>query len=211
MAQVFKAQELQDDIFLAGTICIVDANQFIRIENLMPRIRHQIMIADHLLINKTDLNSHHQDISSKMDVINPYGKKYLTIYCDADLNEILQPLPSPSWTKLPPFIVSAEHSDRPDIHSAVFRSGRPLNSDHLDEFIRLVASKSYRLKGIIWLSNGKSYSVQAVFSEVQYREIDRSDRQTELITIGTEMNVRELKHLYGYYCGNGPADPSAGT
>lgn len=198
VGEVFNSPELQDHIYLAGTICIVDANHFIKVENLMPRVRHQIMIADHLLINKTDLNSGHHDILDKIEAINPYGKKYLTTYCDADLNEIFQPMPSPSWTKLPPYIVSSEKGGRPEVHSAVFRSGKPLNIDHLDEFIKLVAAKCYRLKGMIWASNGKSYSVQTVFDDVQYMEIDRPDSQTELIAIGKDINVKELRIMYQF-------------
>jgi G3E family GTPase len=199
VGQVFNSPELQDHVYLAGTICIVDAHHFIKVENLMPRVRHQIMIADHLLINKTDLNPGHMDILAKIEAINPYGKKYLTTYCDTQLDEIFQPMPSPSWTKLPPFMVSSESGGRPDVHSAVFRSGKPLNSDRLDEFIRLVASKSYRLKGIIWSGSGKSYSVQTVFDEIQYREIERPDRQTELIAIGRDIDVKELKNSYHYF------------
>jgi len=196
VGQVFNSPELQDHIYLAGTICIVDANHFIKIENLMPRIRHQIMIADHLLINKTDLNPGHLDILSKIEAINPFGKKYLTTYCDVNLDEIFQPMHSPSWTKLPPHIVSSEKGGRPEVHSAVFRSVKPLNIDHLDEFIKLVASKCYRLKGMIWSSSGKSYCVQTVFDDVQYMEIDRPDRQTELIAIGKDIDVRELRIIY---------------
>ncbi len=199
VGQVFNSPELQEDLFLAGTICIVDASHFMKIENLMPRVRHQIMIADYLLINKTDLNPDYRAVSSRIDAINPYGKKYLTTYCNADPDEILQPMPSPSWMKLPPFILSNENSGRPDVHSAVFRSGRPLNSDHLDDFLRQAASKAYRLKGIVWLSNGKSCSVQAVFDEIQYIEVERADRQTELIAIGKDIDVKELKRIYGYY------------
>jgi G3E family GTPase len=199
VGQVFNSSELQEEIYLAGTICIVDAGHFMKIENLMPRVKHQVMIADHLLINKTDLISGHQAVLSEIDQINPYGKKYLTTFCDADLDGIFQPMPSPSWTKLPSFIISKETGGSPDVHSAVFRSGKPLNSCKLDEFVKMVASKSYRLKGIIWSSNGKSYSVQSVFNDIKYTEVERPDRQTELIAIGKDISARELKDMYQYY------------
>jgi len=200
VGEVFNSPELQENIYLAGTICIIDAGHFNKIENLMPRVRHQIMIADHLLINKTDLNSGYHLILDKIEAINPFGKKYLTTFCDADLNEIFQPMPSPSWTKLPSFIMSSESGGRPEVHSAVFRSGKPLDNDHLDDFIRLVASKSYRLKGIVWSGNGKSYSIQTVFDDIQLMEVERSDRQTELIAIGKEINVKGLKNCYHHFC-----------
>ena len=199
VGQVFNSPELQLHLYLAGTICIVDAGHFMQIEKLMPRVRHQVMIADHLMINKTDLVTGHQDILSKLDEINPYGKKYLTTYCNAGLDEILQPMPVPSREKLPAFTITSKNAGRPDVHSAVFRSGKPLSSEHLDEFVRLVASKSYRFKGMIWLSNGKSYSVQTVFDDIQYIETERPDHQTELIAIGREINIKELKNIYQYY------------
>ncbi|MBN2213933.1 MAG: GTP-binding protein [Bacteroidales bacterium] len=199
VGEVFNSPELQEHIFLAGTICIVDAGHFMKIENLMPRVRHQVMIADHLLINKTDLNPGHRDILAKIEAINPFGKKYLTTYCDVGLDEIFQPMPVPSWKKLSVFTETPGDAGRPEVRSAVFRSGRPLNSEHLDEFVRLVASKSYRFKGMVWLSNEKTYSIQAVFDDVQYTEVERFDRQTELIAVGKDINIKELKSIYGYY------------
>ena len=74
-----------------------------------------------------------------------------------------------------------------------------MNSEYIDEFVRQVASKSYRFKGILWLSNGKSCSVQAVFDDVRYTEIEKTERQTELIAVGKEMDAQELKHLYHHY------------
>lgn len=199
VGEIFNSPELQEHLYLAATICIVDAGHFMKTANLMPRVRHQVMIADHLLINKTDLNPGYRNILTQIESINPFGIKHMTTFCDADPDVLFRPMPQPSWTKLSALTKTPEDAGRPDVQSAVFRSKRPLNSEYIDEFVRKVASKSYRFKGILWLSNGKSCSVQAVFNDARYTEIERTERQTELIAVGKEMDARELKHIYHHY------------
>jgi G3E family GTPase len=199
VGEIFNSPLLQEHIYLAATICIVDAGHFMKTANLMPRVRHQVMIADHLLINKTDLHPGYSDIMAKIESINPFGRKHLTTFCNADPGELFRPMPQPSWMKLSELTKTPDDAGRPDVQSAVFRSKRPLNSEYIDEFVRQVASKSYRFKGILWLSNGKSCSVQAVFDDIHYTEIDETDRQTELIAVGKEIDAQELKRLYHHY------------
>lgn len=203
VGQVFNSPELQEIIYLAGTICIVDANHFLKIKDLMPRVKHQLMIADHVLINKTDLNRDHHEITTLTNEINPFGKKYLTTYCDAAMDEIFKPVPYPSWQKLPKFIISTENI-RPDVHTAVFRSVKPILSEKFKDFISVVASKSFRLKGIVCLNTKKSFSVQAVFNDIQYIEIEQSDPKTELIAMGKDIDARELKNIYQQYSRDEP-------
>ncbi len=199
VGEIFNSPELQEHIYLAATICIVDAGHFMKTANLMSRVRHQVMIADHLLVNKTDINPGYSEILAKIESINPFGKKHLTTFCDADPDELFRPMSQPSWTKLSELAKTPEDAGRPDVRSAVFRTKRPLNSEYIDEFVRQVASKSYRFKGILWLSNGKSCSVQAVFDDFRYTEIESSGRQTELIAVGKEIDARELKDIYRHY------------
>ncbi len=199
VGEIFNSPELQEHIYLAATICIVDAGHFMKTANLMSRVRHQVMIADHLLVNKTDINPGYRDILAKIESINPFGKKHLTTFCDADPDELFRPMSQPSWTKLSELAKTPEDAGRPDVRSAVFRTKRPLNIEYIDEFVRQVASKSYRFKGILWLSNGKSCSVQAVFDDFRYTEIESSGRQTELIAVGKEIDARELKDIYRHY------------
>ncbi|MBN2611202.1 MAG: GTP-binding protein [Bacteroidales bacterium] len=198
VAQVFDAPTLQNLVYLSGTICIIDAVNFEKTITLMPRVKHQIMLADYLLINKADMVEDTGKILQAAKKINPFGKIYTTVYCNAPPDEIFQPVKQPSWEKLPGFMASA-NSVRPEIQSAVFRSVKPLKSIHLEQFICAVISKTYRVKGIIWLDNNKHISLQSVFEESKYAEVVTDDRQTELIAVGKEVDAGSLKRLYHFY------------
>ena len=80
VGQIFSAPELRDNMYLKGTIAIVDAHNFGKFDKLLPRIKHQIMIADTIIINKTDLNVNYTNILPNIREISPFGKIYPSIY-----------------------------------------------------------------------------------------------------------------------------------
>ncbi|MFO7656091.1 MAG: GTP-binding protein, partial [Bacteroidales bacterium] len=65
--------------------------------------------------------------------------------------------------------------------------------------ITAIAPKTYRVKGILWLDNNRCITLQVVFDDIRYSEINCIDRQTELIAIGRDINAGELKRLYLKY------------
>ncbi len=199
VGQIFNSPELQEIVYLAGTIGIVDACHYLKIKDLMPRVKHQLMIADHLLINKTDISQHSDEINKLMDEINPFAKKYFTTYCNTDFKDIFQSASHPSWQKLPKFMLYDENNERPNVHSSVYRTVKPILSDNFTGFIHELASISYRIKGFVNVSNNKCFSVQAVFQDVHYKEILTVDINTELIVIGKDIDIKELKSIYQKY------------
>ena len=202
VGEVFNSGNLQELIYLSGTFGIVDAVHYMKIKDLMPRVKRQLMIADHLFINKTDLNQNTAIIKKYLNEINPFARKYFTVYCKADFIDIFQPFPHPSWEKLPVFVVDTEINNRPDVHSVVYRTVRPALNEKFKEFINEIASKSYRVKGIVYTNNGKCFTVQAVFGHVEYKEITTSELKTELIVIGKEMDAKNLRIIFKRYSTN---------
>lgn len=195
IGEVFNSNELRDKIFLAGSICIVDAVNFLKLSKVQQRLNHQIMIADTIIINKTDLNNNLEEIKIKIQKLNPLVKIFETQYCEVQLNELFQFSDEKGIKNFSNEI----RPGRPDINSAVFRTAKPLKHINLKDFTNELASQSIRIKGYAILDNGKVYSIQSVYNNVQIEEISAFIKQTELIVMGEQINVRLVKEIYQKY------------
>jgi G3E family GTPase len=201
VAEIFNSSGLWELVYLQSSITVVDANNFGKFNSLLPRIKHQIMIADTILINKTDLAGNYKDIHSKVKELNPFGKVYETTFCNAPLNEIFLPESKYKIANKPKQGDLEDCNNRPNIKSAVFKTTKQLKKEYLRNFLHDIISKAIRLKGYILLDAGKSIAIQTVFEEVHTEELNFPVKQTELIAIGEEMDVQLMKRLYiAYAC-----------
>lgn len=192
IGQIFNSPKLQENIYLAGTICIADALNFNKFDKLLPRIHHQLQIADIILINKTDLIINIEEISLKINQFNPLAKKYNSQYCNVPMDEIFH-IDVRIMKKL--FFISGD-SSRPDVQSIVFKSTRPIKQELVDNFILQLTAKTMRVKGYILLDNNKSLSIQTVSDEIHVKEIPADIKQTELIIMGYNITTPSIKSLY---------------
>jgi G3E family GTPase len=192
IGQIFNSPKLQEIVYLAGTICIVDARNMGKFDKLLTRIHHQLQIADYILMNKTDLIENSGEIQQLINSINPFAQKYLTNHCNVPIDELFS---GKTIHQKKLFFMPAD-SSRPDIHAVVFRSAKALKEENLPTFLQQLTSKTIRLKGHILLDNNTSIAVQAIADELHTQIIPLKTRQTELIAMGYEISMQELKDCY---------------
>ena len=197
VGEMFQSPVLVENLYLAGSICIIDALNFLKQDKLIQRIQHQVKIADVVLINKTDLNPNLEEVQNKVNEINPFAEITTASYCNVSIEELFDTLAKPSQKPENKDIIKS--GGRPDINSAVLRSTQPLNHNEAETFVKELSNISYRIKGYIHLNDGKNIAVQAVFSKYKMQEIINPLKQTELIAMGYDVNVRKLKELYDKY------------
>lgn len=191
IGEIFQSPRLSDKLYYAGSICIVDAVNFLKTGTLVQRMQHQIAFADIVIINKIDLVDNVDEIQDIVNNLNPLGKKYTASFCNIDVFQVIQSVES----SLKP-VHEKPQNNRPDIHSCVLKSSRPIKPDDLDHFIGQLAMRSYRSKGYVITDNGKSYAIQTVFDHSQKEELQMAANSTEIITMGYDITIRELKKLY---------------
>lgn len=197
VAEIFNSEELQKSVFLAGSICIIDAKNYLKMVNRMQRIKHQVMIADHILINKIDLVSNTEDVLKNINDLNPLGEKYSTRYCKVPFDQIISTSSGKKEALISDKIDKGQKSEgRPDINSAVFRTVREMKHGSLDAFLQQTSRLSYRIKGYIKLDNKKSIALQTSFNDFTADELGFSVTQTELIAMGADIDVHKLKTIY---------------
>jgi G3E family GTPase len=192
IGQIFNSPKLQESIYLAGTICIADAANLNKFDKLLPRIHHQLQIADIILINKTDQIDNTGEIIQKIGSINPFANKYSTQHCNVPMEEIFT---KDIRTNKKMFFVPG-NSERPDLQSVVFRSTKPLKQLPAEAFIKELTTKSIRVKGHLFLNTNKILSLQAIADEIHTEIIPGATKQTELIVMGYQIDIQFINNLY---------------
>jgi G3E family GTPase len=187
---------LMDLVFLRETWCIVDARHFLNLESMANRVRHQILIADRLMINKKDLVT--PDVISEIRKIiqnlNPYAGVFETSYCQVDFK------PFPGQESVSDYIQSGNMPEciqgRPDINAGVFKTGRKISLQDLDDLIRHYAGSTARIKGNVLLANGHTARIQTVFREVNISISRQLQGSTCLVIMGKDFNLSAFsKHF----------------
>jgi G3E family GTPase len=144
------------------------------------------------MLNKSDLAGNIEELNQKINKINPFAKRYNTTYCNAPIEEIF----AKSVNKQKKLFFIPGNSDRPDVKSLVFRSAKPLKTENVKFFLNEITSKTIRLKGYILLDNTTTLTVQAIGNELYTETINAVAKQTEIIAIGYDINMQEIKVLY---------------
>ncbi len=74
IGELFQASELKDRLYLAQVWCVVDSVNFIKMEESMTRIRHQVRIADVVILNKSDFKDiDKKSLRNRVKTLNPFA------------------------------------------------------------------------------------------------------------------------------------------
>lgn len=200
VGEIFNAPELQERVYLASTICIVDASNFLAIEKLQQRMIHQVQIANHLILNKIDLPHNSDSILRKLNQLNPHSKKSIVQFCNVDMESLSEDHTVNKLNKNKLYLFDSNNSKRPDIKSVVFKTTKPLKLNLCDKFLEEITENLVRLKGYVLLDSGETLAVQFSGNSLETETIKRNINQTEIIAMGYKMAPSDLKIIYRQYC-----------
>jgi len=189
IAQLFQAPPLCNLLYLAHIWCVIDSLNFHRTAVAETQIIHQIRVADTIILNKTDLGiAYHGQIRSKISSWNPYAEIIPARFCN--INPEL-----PLVTALRPKEDGPyESCVRPDnIQTSVLKTGKRISPENFDLFLETEPMRSsYRIKGYVNLTGGKTWAVQTSFGLVSKTEIEGYGNNTEMIIMGPMVNAGEI-------------------
>ena len=140
----------ENEYVFTGSICIVDAQNFLKLSTALPALISQVTHSDYILINKSDLA--HKDIVSqieeKISSLNSKAKVYKTSYAKLPElpDKILDLKPSSPSTNTP--------TTRPKTKVLYPKA---LNDKSLPKLINKISRKAYRAKGFITYNGEKKY------------------------------------------------------
>ncbi len=194
LAEMLTAPVLQDHLFLASNICIVDAFNFFKTGRIHQRLSHQIRMADQILINKTDLAGDSVPLlKESISKINPFAAVTETTYCAIDNELGLNPVPKYYFESVSPM-------DRPAIHSMVIKSAKKMGFIELENFLKKWGQMAFRIKGFVNLTNGTTMAVQCVYDQIETRRVENIHGPTELIAITDQFTLHEWNQSFREYC-----------
>lgn len=192
IAELFNTPELSNLLYLSGVCAVIDGANFIRYQQANTRVKHQIRVADLVLINKCDLSSKEELIKTEKAIaaINPFGTIKQTSYASCITDTLFQFAPhAPAAFRLDSGDKSIQPSGRPEVRAGVFKTVRTISRDKLVELVDNYSKTTIRMKGFIKLSGGKSIALQSCYDRWELRELDGYYGPTELIAMGADFNL----------------------
>jgi len=193
VSEILLSEKIKHMVYLASCWCIVDALNFNKIQSLLVRLKHQITIADFLVLNKIDLvNSEQlQEVKESIRSLNHLAVILESSYCNIDLNKFYQGIRKKDLDIDKAGSVD-ESCGRPVINAGVFKTSRKITLENLKYIINKYVDRTIRIKGYVLLVNTSMVTVQTVFSEVDITLMDNKTGNTALILMGEEFNLSEF-------------------
>lgn len=200
--ELLQDKLINNRILLSRIITIVDGQNFLRAVKMLPRTRHQVMIADDIIINKEDLILDGLDrVAEYIKTINPFASVIRTSYCNTDLDKLI--------LKNTPFHQAAEYSGRsvsegrPPVTAAVLRINKLLGESALTQMIRELQETSPRIKGYVNTAAGSVVMIQSVFDTLELKAVTGYSGPSEIVVFGEAMTPKRLREVFLKYAEQG--------
>jgi G3E family GTPase len=206
VAQTFlNIPQLQKHVRLDSIITVVDSEQLERQMSENEVARDQIVMADFVLLNKTDLAGEEQlaAVERRIRGLNPHARLFRTDHSQANLSELLDMHAFDIDRKLatePRFLDELRTRSHDGIASFAFRFERPFNIDRFESLVESLSAREqiYRSKGIISIEQNPR---RAVFHGVNNRFTifwdrlwEKSEaRESRLVIIGRKLDRPQLE------------------
>lgn len=198
IAEILQDPVLASRINLDRIICLLDAPNFFRGLSALTRFKHQIMIADHLIINKIDLfEGELEPILEQVKMLNPFATITPSSYAkinwkDPGISSLKKGEASQRFRELPSGV-------RPDLRSSVLRTHDKIELLALKQLIAELQTHCIRIKGYVNLTDGRLVSVQLVYDQIAYKMIPDYLGPTELIIFSSQMTAGSLRKKWKEY------------
>ncbi|WP_206460743.1 CobW family GTP-binding protein [Anaerovorax sp. IOR16] len=172
-----------------GSICVVDAETFLDLYDLLPALHHQIEYSNTVIINKADLVDENRiaEVSNQISEVNEEAQQCVTSFCKVDIKDLVK--------DLKPVLKEAKEStntreNRPK--SFVLKSVEPVSKTQLQELLEKLAPSAYRIKGFAMTDAG-IVEVSAVKEHIYIMPWDNNAFKPELeIVVISSVGIRMM-------------------
>ncbi len=186
---------INQQLHLAQIITIVDAPHFTKGMQLMTRYRHQVMVADRVMINKTDVfPGDFRDIYAGIKELNPFAKITETSFCQFDADEDY--LSEFQSHKAAAAFGRSESGGRPDVKVSVLRIQQKISMEGLEAFIWEIKEVCFRIKGFVNTTEGNVIGLQVVFGSVSLEKIASYVGPSEMIAFSESLTPKALRNKF---------------
>jgi len=186
MSQIMQAEEVKDQIYLGGIWTVIDCLNFNRSHRFIQRVKHQVQLADLILLNKTDIRTPDSSLKDQIRAWNPHAIQVTSIKGLFDnIDEYLDRLELNETSLYKSSDREEKYSmPRPDIGSCVIRTQKIYTEQSVRIFYNNYSDSIYRMKGFFKGPDGSSYLVQGVFEKLDIEPFENWKGPTEIIIMG---------------------------
>lgn len=206
VAQTFlNIPQLQQYVQLDSIITVVDAEQVFKQLAEVETVEEQIIMADFLLLNKTDLvdEEHLQRVEARLAELNPHAQLFRTNQSQVNLKEVLDMAAFDVDRKLaidPKFLDELNEHHHHEIASCAFTFDQPFVVERFEAFVADLSlnAKIFRSKGFISIAGNPR---RALFHGVNNRFTifwDRlwekgETRTSQMVFIGKALDTEAIR------------------
>ncbi len=193
--ELLQDPKIREHISLRHIFTVVDAVFLEKGMKILPRVRHQIMIADTLIINKTDLYQGDVDgIQRLLSELNPFAEIIRTTFGRFDADHYISPGMTQHQAAMR--FAGEQSGNRPPIKACVLRTHEAISPDKLESFLQELNTYCIRVKGFVNVTNGKGLALQSVFGNTEMKAIAAYTGPTEIVAFGEDITPRLLRDLF---------------
>lgn len=193
IAQLMEDKELELNYYLSRIVSVVDAPRFLGVLVNIVGVRHQVQVADVVIVNKRDLVDEKtlEAVINKVREINPVAMIASGSHSKFDISSILS---GDLKSNIEKSNITGELTKCGDggYISRCYKSAKLISRERLEEFLGSLDENTLRLKGFVTLDDGSCVIVQYVPNQLEIQPIKQTLGRCELISIGYEAPNYEL-------------------
>ncbi|WP_066631608.1 GTP-binding protein [Labilibacter marinus] len=198
VVELLQTDELKDKVTLDMNICLVDAPNYFKGLSVVQRFKHQLMVADHIIINKVDIfKGDLKEIKDSIQELNSYAQITETSY--SKVNWLALCSGNTTQGEAAKRFEGQQSEGRPDTVACVLRSHEKLCECNLKAFLHHLKQDCPRIKGFLNLDDGRVVSVHTVFDEVEIKEVSNYTGRSELIAFGKDLTIGKLRGVFNQF------------
>ena len=190
ICELLNKDEISNKVRYAGAWCVVDALNFNKSAAFVQRAKHQVRVADKIILNKTDLVDENQieKVIEKVKEINPFAVIEQHQFCNVKSTELNQVNEIPN--------ITSEDTRPEEIKTAVYRTTDIISEEKLNVFLKELSSISIRAKGFVRVGVNEFKLFHLTYNNYEIIPLENYTGSCEIIAFGEQMSLRTLRGLF---------------
>jgi len=192
MPQILEtiASKTKSPYHYLGAICIVDAETFLDLYDILPAFERQVLYSNGVIINKADLIGPEriEETVDKVRSINEKASIMVTSYCDVDIPGLVDRIGEPER-------IGEESTNTVESRpkSFMLKPFGVLPHSLLEEFLQEIGEASFRIKGFVETETG-FYRVNGVGKHIRLEKVEEKPEEGILVVISS-VGIRMMSIL----------------
>ncbi len=178
------------DYNFKGSICVVDAVNFVELSQVLPALAHQVEYSNAVIVNKADLveEEDFEEIFERIRELNEDISVNVTSYCKIDILEVVE-----NFVGFAPKAGETTNTYESRPNSFILKATETLDKEKLVEFINHLAPNAYRIKGFAKTNEG-NIEIQAVITDIHVTDWDEEIEETVIVVISS-VGIKMLSQI----------------